>query len=123
MGIALPNTMRSAVIDAFGPPESIRIASGPLPVPARGEVLVRVAYAAVNPIDCKTRAGEGIPAETFPLPLGWDVCGVVVRTGPEVSQLDEGDEVFGMARFPAHAGCYAEFVSVPADQLARRRRL
>ena len=55
-----------------------------------------------------------------PLILGWDIAGVV-----EDSQSDlfkAGDEVFGMVNFPGHGKAYAEYVAVPAGQLALKPR-
>lgn len=56
----------------------------------------------------------------LPVILGWDVAGVVEELGFGVTTLALGDEVFGMPRFPMPAGTHAEYVAVPARQLARR---
>ncbi|HEX6352536.1 NADP-dependent oxidoreductase [Actinophytocola sp.] len=109
-------TMRAAVIDRFGPPEVLHMTEVPKPRPGDGEVLVAVRAAGVNAIDWLIRAGIS-PAE-FPLVIGWDVSGTVVATGPHVTGLREGDDVFGMLRFPSPAGCYAEYVAAPAAELA-----
>lgn len=112
------DTMRAAVITALGPPDRLRITDLPVPVPGPREVLVRVRAAGVNAIDWATRAGQGVPIDEFPAVLGWDVSGTVAAVGPDVARLRVGDEVFGMVRFPALAGGYAEFVSAPEEQLA-----
>lgn len=113
-------SMRAVVIDAIGPPDRLRITEVPMPVPGQGEVLVRVRAAGVNAIDWATRAGDGVPIEGFPAVLGWDVSGTVVATGPGVTAFGDGDDVFGMPRFPALAGCYAEYVTAPETELAHR---
>ncbi|HEX5120971.1 MAG TPA: NADP-dependent oxidoreductase [Pseudonocardiaceae bacterium] len=113
-------TMRAAAIDAVGPPDRLRITELPVPVAGPGEVLVRVRAAGVNAIDWATRAGEGVPIGEFPAVLGWDVAGTVVGTGPGVTAFGDGDDVFGMPRFPALAGCYAEYVTAPESELAGR---
>lgn len=110
-------TMRAAVIDRFGPPDVLHIAEVPRPRPGDGEVLVRVRAAGVNAIDWLSRAG-GSRETRFPMVLGSDVSGTVVATGRGVTELTEGDEVFGMLRFPAPAGGYAEYVAAPAVELA-----
>jgi len=108
--------MRAVVIDRLGPPGVLTPGTVADPVPGDGEVLVRVAAAGVNAIDWATRAGSGVAVPAFPAVLGWDVCGTVAApAGP----WRAGDQVFGMLRFPALAGAYAEYVAAPADQLAR----
>jgi NADPH:quinone reductase-like Zn-dependent oxidoreductase len=54
------------------------------------------------------------------LTIGWDVSGVVEQTGYGVTRFEVGDEVFGMPRFPRQAGAYAEYLTSPARQLARK---
>lgn len=110
--------MTVATFDEYGPPEVIRLAKIPAPTPGSGEVLIRTHSAAINPIDCMTRAGFGLPVERFPGVLGWDVAGTVVATGPDVTELRVGDAVFGMPRFPQHVGCCAEYVISPATTIA-----
>ncbi|MFC6094651.1 NADP-dependent oxidoreductase [Saccharothrix lopnurensis] len=105
----MADTMRAAVIDAFGPAEALRIAEVPVPTPGEGEVLVRVHAAGVNAIDWFSRAGQGVGVRSFPAVLGWDVSGTAADTGAEV---------FGMPRFPNLAGAYAEYVVAPAAELA-----
>ena len=112
--------MRAAVMDRFGPPDVLRVTELPVPEPGHGEVLVAVHAAAVNAIDWKTRAGRGVPVERFPAVLGWDISGTVVASGPGTSRLRQGDEVFGMLRFPQLAGAYAEYVAAPEAELARK---
>lgn len=112
----MTNTMRAAVIDAFGPADTLRLTDLPVPVPGEGEVLVRVHAAGVNAIDWASRAGQGVGVDAFPAVLGWDLSGTVV-TGTGVTGLRAGDEVFGMLRFPALAGAYAEYAVAPAGQV------
>ncbi|MGV9271360.1 NADP-dependent oxidoreductase [Kitasatospora sp. NPDC003701] len=116
------NSMRAVVQDRFGGPEVLRVAQVPRPTPLPTEVLVRVRAAGVNPVDWKTRAGGGMAGVLGepPFVLGWDVSGVVEEVGFGVSTLRPGDEVFGMPWFPRAAGGYAEFVTAPARQFARK---
>lgn len=115
----MTNTMRAAVIDAYGPADTLRVADLPVPAPGDGEVLIRVHAAGLNAIDWASRAGQGVGVDAFPAVLGWDLSGTVVTatsgTGPQ-----PGDEVFGMPRFPALAGAYAEYVVAPADQVVAK---
>ncbi|MER7134444.1 NADP-dependent oxidoreductase [Streptosporangium saharense] len=117
-------TMRAISQDVFGGPEVLRPVLLERPRPLPTEVLVRVVAAGVNPVDAKTRAGGGMAAVLGepPFVLGWDVCGVVEETGYGVHTLAVGDEVYGMPWFPRQAGAYAEYVTAPSRQFARKPR-
>ena len=113
--------MRAVTIKEFGGPEVLTVEDVERPEPLPTEVLVRVHAAGVNPVDWKTRAGQGMAGlQTFPLILGWDVSGVVEKVGFGVHTLKPGDEVYGMPWFPRAAGAYAEYVTAPSRQWARK---
>ncbi|BCJ32860.1 NADPH:quinone reductase [Actinocatenispora thailandica] len=114
--------MQAIVCAGFGDPAVLRPADLPRPEPIGTEVLVRVHAAGVNPVDWKTRADGETPAPAGPGPsvLGWDVSGVVEQVGVGVTRFAVGDEVFGMPWFPRQAGGYAEYVTAPSRQLARK---
>jgi NADPH:quinone reductase-like Zn-dependent oxidoreductase len=115
-------TMRAITQDTFGGPEVLRLADVPRPDPWPTEVLVRVRAAGVNPVDWKTRRGAGMAAILGepPFVLGWDVSGVVESVGFGVTSLAVGDEVYGMPWFPRQAGAYAQYVTAPSRQFARK---
>ncbi|WP_037859145.1 NADP-dependent oxidoreductase [Streptomyces sp. NRRL S-340] len=115
-------TMRAVVQDGFGGPEVLRVQRVPRPVPLPTEVLVRVHAAGINPVDWKSRAGGGMAGVLGepPFTLGWDVSGVVEEAGFGVTTLKPGDEVYGMPWFPRAANAYAEYVTAPARQFARK---
>jgi NADPH:quinone reductase-like Zn-dependent oxidoreductase len=107
--------MKAIVVHQYGGPEVLKWEEYPDPVPGRGEVLVRVAAASVNPIDYKRRAGltkDFYPIH-FPGLIGVDMSGTVVKVGPGVEAFTDGDKVFAMAD-----NTYAEFCVVKADVLA-----
>ncbi|MER6568289.1 NADP-dependent oxidoreductase [Streptomyces sp. NPDC001093] len=114
--------MRAVVQDGFGGPEVLRVQQVPRPVPLPTEVLVRVHAAGINPVDWKTRGGTGMAGVLGepPFTLGWDVSGVVEEVGFGVTTLKAGDEVYGMPWFPRAANAYAEYVTAPARQFARK---
>ncbi|WP_434453167.1 NADP-dependent oxidoreductase [Lentzea sp. E54] len=114
--------MRAVVQDALGGPDVLSVREVPRPEPLPTEVRVKVHAAGVNPVDWKTRAGGGMAGVlgTPPFVLGWDVSGVVEKVGFGVTTLKEGDEVYGMPWFPRAAGAYAEYVTAPARQFARK---
>ncbi len=109
------------MVTRLGGPDVLQLAEVERPSPISTEVLVRVIAAGVNPVDCKTRRGEGVARWVGPPPfiVGWDVAGVVEATGYGVTRFEVGDPVFGMPRFPRAAGAYAEYVTAPSRQLAR----
>ncbi|WP_406223042.1 NADP-dependent oxidoreductase [Streptomyces decoyicus] len=114
-------TMRAVTIKEFGGPEVLSAGRVARPEPLPTEVLVRVHAAGINPVDWKTRTGHGMAGlQTLPLILGWDVSGVVEEVGFGVTTLAPGDEVYAMPWFPRPAGGYAEFVTAPSRQFARK---
>ena len=108
--------MKAIVVHQYGGPEVLKFEDYPDPVPGPGEVLVRVAAASVNPIDCKRRAGltkEFYPIQ-FPGLIGVDIAGTVVKIGPGAEGFSVGDHVFAMAD-----NTYAELCVVNAAVLAK----
>ncbi|ONI74073.1 NADPH:quinone reductase [Kribbella sp. ALI-6-A] len=114
--------MRAVVQHTLGGPEVLSVQQQPRPEPLPTEVRVKVHAAGINPVDWKTRAGAGMAGVLGepPFILGWDVSGVVEKVGFGVTTLREGDEVYGMPWFPRAAGGYAEYVTAPARQFARK---
>ncbi len=111
--------MKAIVYDHYGPPEVLRIADVPQPVPATDEVLVRVHASTVNRFDCHTREANrtsgpavsllsrfvsGFPRPRQPV-LGSELAGEVTAVGASVRGIKAGDRVFANTglRFGAHA--------------------
>ena len=115
-------TMRAITQDSLGGPEVLYEAQVRKPAPLPTEVLVRVHAAGVNPVDHKSRSGGGMAGVLGdpPFVLGWDVSGVVEEAGFGVTTLAPGDEVYAMPWFPREAGAYAEYVTAPSRQFARK---
>ncbi len=113
--------MRAVQVTRFGGPEVLQLVEMERPSPISTEVLVRVIAAGVNPVDCKTRRGDGVARWLGPPPfvVGWDVCGTVEAMGYGVTRFQVGDVVYGMPRFPRSAGAYSEYVAAPSRQFAR----
>lgn len=113
--------MKAIIINDFGGVENLLYSEVQKPLAELNEVLVQVKSISINPVDVKTRAGKGVAGRLknqLPVILGWDISGVVTQVGPFVSKFKVGDAVFGMVNFPGHGKAYAEYVSVPEDQLA-----
>lgn len=120
----ITGTMKAWTIRHFGGGEAMSLDDLPKPAPAAGEVLVRIAYAGVNPVDWKIREGmmRQVFQHDFPLTLGWDAAGVVEACGADVADFQPGDRVFGYCREygkPAGKGTYAQYIAVPAHLLAK----
>ena len=107
--------MKAIVVHEYGGPEVLKFEDYPDPVPGRGEVLVRIAAASVNPIDYKRRAGltKSFYPMQFPSLIGVDMSGTVLKVGPGVEAFTAGDRVFAMAD-----NTYAQLCVVRADVLA-----
>ena len=110
--------MKAIRFHGYGDPDVLRVEEVPLPVPSAGEVRVRVAGSAFNPVDDGIRGGY--LREVFPLTLphtpGSDVAGTVDAVGEGVRDLQVGDPVVGFLSMVAD-GSAAEHVLAPADVL------
>jgi alcohol dehydrogenase len=99
--------------------DALVLADLPEPVVRENEVLVEIHAAGVNQLDAKLKSGEFkllLPYK-FPVILGHDVSGVVVKTGSKVSRFKVGDEVYGrVADF--RIGTFAERIVVNENELA-----
>jgi len=106
--------MRSAVIREAGGPEIISIEDLPDPHPGAGQARIRVAYAALNPIDTHARANR-IPwmHPGFPFTPGFEYAGVVDRVGEGVDPGLVGQRVACNGQW----GGNAEFALAPAASL------
>ena len=115
--LTLPTSAKAVSFTAYGEPDELRLTDTAVPQPGPGQVLLRVAAAAVNALDWKLRRGflQGVFPVTFPHVLGLEAAGTVVATGPGVDSWQIGDEVFGLA--PA---AYAEYAVAEAATLAAR---
>jgi NADPH:quinone reductase-like Zn-dependent oxidoreductase len=112
--------MNAIRIHNYGGPEVLQYEDAPRPQVKKGEVLVRVHAAGVNPLDWKVRAGSlnGFIQHKLPLIPGWDISGVVEEVGAAAAgRFKKGDEVFAMAD-PTRDGGYADYVAVRGTTLA-----
>lgn len=97
---------RRVVFRRFGGPEVLEIEYRPIPVPARDEVLVRVAAAGVNPVDWKLFSGGPLHdsyERQLPSGNGYDFSGTIAALGADVDGWRVGDRVFGGLRYHAQA--------------------
>jgi NADPH:quinone reductase-like Zn-dependent oxidoreductase len=110
----IPAEMRVMRYQETGPSSVMRIETVPKPMPKRGEVVVQVAAAGVNPIDFQSREGwQAAGAATFPAIRAHDISGRIVATGAGVDPAMLAKDVFAL--IPSRSGGYAEYVAVSAD--------
>ncbi len=107
--------MRQLVIPRHGPPDVFEVREGPDPVPADGELRIRVRAAGVNFADVLARIGLYPDAPKPPVVVGYEVAGIVDAVGLGVTSAQVGDRVVALTRF----GGYADRVVVPSAQAFR----
>lgn len=113
-------TMKAAILHKNGDPttsEVLSVDEVPMPEPKEGQILVKVAAAAINPVDWKMMQGD------FPGlkqgPVGADVSGTVTKIGPDTTTaLAVGDEVYGDAIDTK--GSFAEYMICNASVLSKK---
>lgn len=120
----LPTTQHAVLIREFGEPDVMTYQDNvAIPELQDDQVLVKVAYTGINPVDYKTRQGKGWGADNIrkekfdkdqPAILGFDVSGEVVSSNSE--NFAVGDRV---AALTFGGACYAEYVAVEAKLLAK----
>jgi len=109
----------AAAITSFGGAQNVMLREIALPQPKRGQIVVQVHAASVNPIDTRRRAGYGrrmmslMGAAQMPLVLGNDFAGIVCAVGPDVTAFREGDKVYGV-KPPSSQGTHATNVVIDA---------
>src|SRR5471032_2684747 len=108
--MSVPQEMTVVEIAAPGGPEQLKTARRPVPAPAAGEVLVRVAAAGVNRPDVMQRQGRYPPPPGASDLPGLEIAGEIAAVGTGVSGLSAGDRV--LALLPG--GGYAEYAIAAA---------
>ncbi len=109
--------MRAVRLHEHGEPDVLQVDDVDRPDPGKGELVVEVAAAGVNPVDTYFRGGSYEPA-AVPFTPGVDFAGAVAATGAGVSEFDAGDRVFGTGIGNAtFQGGYAEYATVPTDRV------
>jgi NADPH:quinone reductase-like Zn-dependent oxidoreductase len=111
--------MKAVRFHEYGDPNVLRYEEVEQPVPGAGEVRLRVAGSAFNPVDDGIRGGylQGPFPVTLPHTPGIDVSGTVDALGDGVTNVAVGDAVIGFLPMTA-AGAAAEYVVAPAEILA-----
>lgn len=107
--------MKQMWIPRYGPPDVFEAREAADPVPAAGEVRVRVRASGVNFADIMARIGIYEDAPPIPFVVGYEVAGTVDAVGPDVTGIAVGDRVVALTRF----GGYTDTICVPAATALR----
>lgn len=107
--------MKQLQYSTHGGPDALHFATVPTPAPGRGEILVKVRAASINPTDTKKRTGELAAMNLFtpaPWGMGMDVAGVVEAVGTGTTGFAVGDFVVGLSK---HGNAFADSTIVAAS--------
>ena len=108
----IPATMLVVVVATPSGPEALQVVERPVPKPACGEVLIKVAAAGVNGADLSQRRGTYALPPGTPDILGLECAGTIVAVGEGVTDWAIGAQVCALLI----GGGYAEYCAVPAVQ-------
>ena len=109
----IPQEMTAIEITSFGGPEVLVPGKRPVPQPAAGEVLIKVAAAGINRPDILQRTGGYAPPPGASDLPGLEVAGEIVALAPGVTSWKIGDKVCALVA----GGGYAEYCVAPAPQV------
>ena len=120
--MTIPSTMKAAVSQGYGPPQSVRVETVPVPRPKPGELLVRVRATTVNRTDCGYRGASpalirvisGLRRPTSPI-LGTEFAGEVVGLGEGVTNYAVGDRICGYCE--GTFGAHAQYMTISEERL------
>jgi len=108
--------MKIIEVKEFGNPDVMELVERPVPLPATGQVVVKVEAVGVNPVETYIRAGTYPRLPDLPYTPGGNVSGTIYSCGPEVMQWQQGDRVYSAATI---SGGYGEMALCGTDQIFR----
>jgi NADPH:quinone reductase len=112
--------MKAIVLSSFGSADNFAAANLPIPEVRQGEVRIKVKAVSFNPVDYQIRKGQPESSHIRSMILGRDLAGIVDAVHEDVTDFSVGDDVFSYVCNLASSGTYAEYVSVPAELVARK---
>jgi NADPH:quinone reductase-like Zn-dependent oxidoreductase len=114
---SIPQQMKAAVLDKYGGPEVLHVATLPVPTPAADEILIRLESAGVGVWDADIRAGEyEIGERKFPKVIGNDGAGEIVAVGARAKRFAPGDRVYA---YSMEGGFYAGYATVDQESASK----
>jgi NADPH:quinone reductase-like Zn-dependent oxidoreductase len=112
--------MKAIILNSFGSADNFVAANLPMPEVRSGEVRIKVKAVSFNPVDYQIRKGQPESSHIRSMILGRDLAGSVDAVHKDVTAFSVGDDVFSYVCDLASSGTYAEYVSVPAELVARK---
>jgi len=111
--------MKAIVVHEYGGLDVLKYEDTPRPEPKENQVLVKVIAAGVNPVDGLIRSGKFAKffGTTLPLVPGYDIAGIVEKTGANIETLKKGDAVYAYIGLEEGGG-YAEYAVVTEKEAA-----
>ncbi len=111
--------MKKIIYETYGNADVLKLTDSPVPEPSKGEVLIKVMAAGINPVDYKVRNGSlrFIFRAKFPRTPGGEIAGIIEKNGPNASIFHTGDKVYAM--LPIGVGGYSEYVCVKEDLVSK----
>jgi NADPH:quinone reductase-like Zn-dependent oxidoreductase len=117
--------VKAAEYDRYGPASVVRVREVPRPRPGRGQLLVRVRAAALNPKDVVVRSGRFriVSGRRFPKRVGFDWAGEIAEVGAGVTGVEVGAAYYGMLDGYQGGACAEYLVVRPGDCAPKPSRL
>jgi NADPH:quinone reductase len=112
--------MKAIVLSSFGSADNFAAANLPIPELRQGDVRIKVKAVSFNPVDYQIRKGQPESSQIRSMILGRDLAGSVDAVHEDVTDFSVGDDVFSYVCNLASSGTYTEYVSVPAELVARK---
>jgi len=106
--------MKAIRINQFGPPEVMQLENIDKPVPAAGQLLIKVEAIGVNPVETYVRSGQYPILPNLPFTPGNDLAGTIDACGPDCGDWKVGDRVFSSRNI---SGSYAEYTLCNLQQV------
>src|SRR5438477_1642272 len=115
------STMKAIVVHEYGGPEVMKYEDAQRPEPKENEILVKVIAAGVNPVDSAARSQKYARFMNITLPAipGYDIAGIVERTGTSVTKFKAGDPVYAYIALDK-GGAYAEYAVATEKEAAAK---
>jgi len=113
--------MKAVVIHEYGGPEVLKYEDVPRPEPKEDQILVRVIAAGVNPVDEAGRSEKSAKffGITLPFTPGYDIAGIVEKTGGKITKFKTGDSVYAYLSLTKGGG-YAEYAAASEAEAAAK---
>ena len=90
--VNLPKTMKALVLEEFGGTPTLK--DVPVPKPKYNEVLIKIEYAPLNPMDLSFLKGYYSSVKKLPVTIGFEGCGTVVASGGNHLERKKETEIF-----------------------------